>query len=127
MDIIKICGLSIIAVVLIIFLKQLKSSYYLPLSIIFCILLIKYAVERIAVEIGNFDSILENVFHEYTGKTILKVFGISFIAETVSDICRDAGESSIASKIELFCKAEILILCIPLIKEILEIIKNLMI
>ena len=57
---------------------------------------------------------------EYS-EILLKTLGVSLTVQTASDICRDAGESAIASKVELFGKAEILIISIPIVKKILEI------
>jgi len=52
--------------------------------------------------------------------TVLKVIGISYIAEFGAQICRDAGESSIASKIELGGKVLIMMLAVPILSALLE-------
>ena len=36
-----------------------------------------------------------------------------------AELCRDAGESAIASKLELVGKAEIILLCLPLLRELI--------
>ena len=52
-------------------------------------------------------------------ETILKGLGIVILTQIVSDICRDSGESTLAGYIETVGKLELLLLCIPLIEEIL--------
>ena len=52
--------------------------------------------------------------------TVLKVIGISYIAEFGAQICRDAGESAIASKIELGGKVLIMMLAVPILSALLE-------
>ena len=52
-------------------------------------------------------------------ETILKGLGIVILTQISSDICRDSGESTLAGHIETVGKLELLLLCIPLIGEIL--------
>ena len=52
-------------------------------------------------------------------ETILKGLGIVILTQICSDICRDSGEGTLAGHIETIGKLELLLLCIPLIQEIL--------
>ena len=58
--------------------------------------------------------------------TILKGLGIVVLVQITSDICRDNGEATLAGHIEIVGKLELLLLCIPLIKEILTTAKKLL-
>lgn len=115
-----------LCVTLLIILKQLNSNYALPLTVIFGLLLTREALQTFFKELEFFEAIFKNAFTEESGNVILKVFGISFAVEATSDVCRDAGENSLASKIETLGKVEILIVTLPLIKRILEIVKEIM-
>lgn len=126
MDILTIFGTAILAVAVLLFLKQLKSNAAVPLGIIFGLLLTQQAIVTLSGELSFFKNLSSTAFSQNTVSVLLKVFGISFSAEAVSDICRDAGESFIASKIETLGKIEIIVVCIPLIKEILGIIEQIM-
>ena len=53
---------------------------------------------------------------------LLKITGIAFLAEFAVSVCKDSGESAIASKIELGSKIIIISLSIPIISNLLEII-----
>ena len=53
-------------------------------------------------------------------ETIFKIIGIAYIAEFASQITKDAGLSSIASKIELSGKILILAMAIPILTVIIE-------
>lgn len=53
-------------------------------------------------------------------ETILKIIGIAYIAEFASQITKDAGLGSIASKIELSGKILILAMAIPILTVIIE-------
>jgi stage III sporulation protein AD len=56
--------------------------------------------------------------------TVLKIIGISYIAELGSQICIDAGENSIASKIELSGKVLIMVIAVPIMMALIELIIN---
>lgn len=53
-------------------------------------------------------------------ETILKIIGIAYIAEFASQITKDAGQSAIASKIELGGKILILAMAIPILTVMIE-------
>lgn len=126
MSLMSLCGCVILCVTLLITLKQLNSNYALPLTVIFCLLLTKEALQSTLNELDFFQTVFKNAFAEESGNIILKTFGISFAVEATSDVCRDAGENALASKLETLGKIEILIVTIPLIKKILEIISEMM-
>ena len=52
--------------------------------------------------------------------TLLKMAGITYIAEFTSGICRDAGYSSIGTQIEIFGKLSILAVSMPILLALLE-------
>lgn len=54
------------------------------------------------------------------GIILLKTVGICFVCQFVSDACRDAGQASIASKVELASKISIIIISLPLFENILN-------
>ena len=51
---------------------------------------------------------------------ITKALLIALLCQLTSEICRDFGENSIASKVELGGKIAIIYLSIPLVKEVLK-------
>jgi stage III sporulation protein AD len=53
-------------------------------------------------------------------ETILKIIGIAYIAEFAAQITKDAGQGSIASKIELGGKVLILAMAIPILTVMIE-------
>ena len=53
---------------------------------------------------------------------LLKMTGIAFLAEFAISICKDAGETSIANKVEIGSKAIIISMSIPIIYNLLEVI-----
>ena len=53
---------------------------------------------------------------------LLKITGIAILAEFATSICKDAGESAIATKIDIGSKVLIVSASIPIISSLLEVI-----
>lgn len=60
-----------------------------------------------------------NVSMAYLG-TILKIVGIAYIADFGAQICRDAGEGALGSKVEFAAKVMVLVLAVPIIVAVLQ-------
>ena len=56
--------------------------------------------------------------------TLLKMTGITYIAEFASGICKDAGYQTIAGQIETFAKLTILALGMPVLTALLETVRE---
>ena len=50
---------------------------------------------------------------------ILRMMAVACITHIAGDTCRDMGETSLAARVELCGRAEILLLSLPLVKELL--------
>ena len=51
---------------------------------------------------------------------LLKALGVSLLTHICATVCRDSGEGSVAYYVELGGKIEIVILSLPLVKEIID-------
>ncbi|MGG0823021.1 stage III sporulation protein AD [Paenibacillus turicensis] len=127
MEMIQIVGLGLIATILILVIKEQKPLFAFLLAMCTGIIIFLYLVEKI----GGIISVLQKLA-ESTGvnmvylKTILKIIGIAYIAEFGAQIVRDAGQESIASKIELAGKVLIMVSAVPIISIIIETIMKLL-
>lgn len=57
-------------------------------------------------------------------KTLIKMLGITYIAEFSSGICKDAGYQALAVQIEMFGKITILVLSLPILLALLRTIQE---
>ncbi len=123
MEILKIFGLAISAVVIIQILKEYKGVFATIVATLFGIAFFLYINSSIA---KIFDYV-RNMCN-YVGINIIyvevmfKVIGVSYISEFVSAVCRDSGESSIALKVDLAGKLVILLSSMPIFEELINII-----
>ena len=123
MSIISIVGFALIAGALSVVLRQNRPEYAMTVSIaagaaiLFMILGLALPVVR---EIEGLASRAE--LDTVDIAVLLKALGICYIVELAADACRDAGESSLASKIELGGKLSIVILSLPMITRLVELV-----
>lgn len=126
MEVIKIVGISIFAVIMIIILKNCRPEMALVLSIITGIGIMLYAISKMSSVI--------NVLNDLVSKSgvntdflliIIKVIGIAYIVEFGKNVCIDAGQSSIATKLEMAGKVVIVVLTIPLINSLVNVLVGL--
>ena len=123
MEIIKIIGIALIALVIIIMLKQYRPEYAIFISILTGILILILVMDRLTGIINLIQSI-EDKFSINTQfiALLIKITGIAFLSEFAVSICKDSGEAAIASKIEIGSKIIIISMSIPIISSLLEII-----
>ena len=57
---------------------------------------------------------------------VLKVTGIALVSRWAAELCRDAGEGSLAVFVETAASALALLVCVPLLKSVLEAITGLL-
>ncbi|HEX3028533.1 MAG TPA: stage III sporulation protein AD [Clostridia bacterium] len=127
MEILQIVGIGIIAVILIITLKAQKPEIAMQISIVTGIVIFLLIASKLSAVIQLINSFAQkaNINTGYIS-TLLKIIGIAYIVEFGSEVCRDAGESSVATKIELAGKVTIVLLAVPIITSLLDLIINLM-
>ncbi len=127
MDILQIVCIGIIAVILSVTIKQQKPEIALQVSIATGLLIFILIVVKLSAVIEFIKTFSRKADIDPTYITILlKIVGIAYIAEFGAEVCKDAGESSIASKIELAGKVIIVILAVPIISSLLDLVVKLM-
>lgn len=122
-EIIKIIGIGLIALVIVVILKQYRPEYTIYVSIIAGVLILFFAMEKLSGIINLLQSISDKTYinKQFLG-ILLKITGIAIITEFAVSICTDAGEKAIASKIEIGSKVIIIAMSIPIISSLLELI-----
>ena len=102
-------------------LKSYKAEYGMLISLGTCVCIFIYLVTKleIVVEyIGRIETVL-NLDGGYI-RLMLKMMGITYVAQFAAEICKDAGYSSIAGQIELFARLAVLAVSMPVLLALLE-------
>lgn len=126
MEVIKIVGISIFAVIMIIILKNYRPEMALVLAIVTGIGIMLFAIYKMSsvINILN-DLVTKSGINKDFLLIIIKVIGIAYIVEFGKNICIDAGQSSIATKLEMAGKVIIVVLTIPLISSLVNVLTGL--
>lgn len=121
MEIIKIIGIGLIALVIILILKQYKPEYAIYVSLIAGILILTLSLGQLSGIINLLKDISSkaNINTKFLS-LLLKITGISFLTEFAVSVSKDSGETAIANKIDLGGKVLIIVISIPIITALLE-------
>lgn len=124
MTVVTIAAAGIVAVIVAVSLKGMKGEYgtYLVMAAGFFIFF--YGV-------GKLETILETVkqiqsyikINSVYLSTLVKMIGITYVAEFAAGICKDAGYGAMGSQIEIFGKLSVLAVSMPILLALLETLK----
>ena len=125
MSMIQIGILGVVGVLLALQFKQEKAeiAIYICLALSLVLFLevfdhLKLLVETLK-EIGSYIQIDTSYI-----ATLIKMLGITYLAEFSSGLCKDAGYQAIATQIEMFGKITILVLSLPILLALLRTIRE---
>ena len=120
MDILRIAVLGIAGVLLALLLQKEKSEYSMFISMAVCICIFIYILGKVETVINFAKKMQTFVAVDQNITLILKMVGITYVAEFAMNICKDAGYAAVGNQIELFAKLSILVLSIPVLTVFLE-------
>jgi len=125
MNIIQVAILGVAGILFAVNLKQEKAEVAVYLCVVVSLLIFFGILDSLEVlvdtirEIGTYIQIDVS----YIG-TLIKMLGITYLAEFSSGLCKDAGYQAIAVQIELFGKVTILVLSLPVLLALLRTIQE---
>ena len=122
----KICAIGIAALIIISIVKTYKPEFTVEVTLCAGMILLYFILDSLKYGFGFIADIYEDLSYgkEYF-PIILKVLGIAYITEFAAAICQDAGEKSIASKVELAGKIAIFFAAIPVFTSLLDLLNSL--
>ena len=116
----KIIGFAVTGLIIIIVMRRLKDEYAFFISLLLGTCLMVCAVGILAPVIEYLREISVSANASSYLSILFKTAGIALITTLAADMCRDCGEASLSSKVELCGKSTILLLSLPLIKAVFE-------
>ncbi|MBU5437545.1 stage III sporulation protein AD [Tissierella sp. MSJ-40] len=123
MEILQIVGIGIVSTVLIVILKNTKPEFAIYISLVTGLIIFSMIIGKLGYVIETLNTLSRRANIDFTYfSTILKIIGIAYVAEFGAQISRDAGEDSIAIKIELGGKVIIMVLAIPILLALMDLI-----
>ncbi len=122
----KIAVIGVMAVFLAIPLQKEKAEFGMLVIMAACLLLL-------SLSLGKMREVVDIVHQveEYLGNSsmyvgiLLKIIGITYVAEFGANLCNDAGYGAVANQIEFYGKLMILAVSIPILMTLIETIGSL--
>ena len=125
MDITVIIGIGIVGALLSVTVKSYRPELALCISIATGILIFLFCADGIADVIRQMRQMCETsgVDTAFFG-VALKVIAIAYVTEFASEAAKDAGEGAIAKKLEFAGKTAVLVVMMPVIKNLTQVIMS---
>ena len=122
MNIFALIIFLIIAALLSVTLKKTRPEFSLLLTLLSGAVVLIYIFANVSGVLSEINDLISS--GNFVGENLtalIKSLGITFAASFGADVCRDAGETSAANKIELGGKIAVLVICLPMFKSLLSI------
>jgi len=120
MEIVQITVVAVLSAVLALVLKKDTPQFALLVGIAASALLLLAVLPRLSEVLGLMSRLSAYVDGGAHYVTLLKVIGIAYATEFGAQICVDAGETAVASKLELAGKLLIMTVAAPLVLNLAE-------
>lgn len=124
---IAVCGFCLICTVILVLLRKGNPEFAVPVSLLAGAAVLLFIIGS---SVGIFNMISE--FSQNAGmdeahiKLIFKALGICYITRLACDVCKDSGETALASKVDLAGRITIAALSLPLITALLQTVTTLL-
>ncbi|MDE6959999.1 MAG: stage III sporulation protein AD [Lachnospiraceae bacterium] len=122
---IRVALIGIVGVLMALQLKALKPDYSVWLCLGVSLLIFSFVAEKLSVILEGLEAV-QNCLPLKAGyiQTLMKIIGITYIAEFAADLCKDAGYQTVAGQIQIFGKLSVLAVSIPILTALLNTIQT---
>ena len=128
MNSIQIALLGVVGTLLALQFKSGKSEYGIYVSLVVSLFLFLCMLSRLEIFVRTVKKIADYIKLDAGQMSILlKMAGVTYVAEFASGICKDAGYQNIAVQIEIFTKLTILAIGMPVLLALLKLIGDFLI
>lgn len=126
MEIIKIVGVGIAGSLLAVLLKSQKPELAFLITAATCISIFLMVKNALFGAVYTLAKLFDNTYIDFEiFNVVLKVLGVSYIASFASEMCKDAGQNSVAQRIEFAGKTVIFVMSVPLMVSLLNMVISL--
>lgn len=128
MNSIQIALFGVVGTLLALQFKSGKSEYGIYVSLAVSLFLFLCMLSRLEIFVRTVKKIADYIKLDAGQMSILlKMAGVTYVAEFASGICKDVGYQNIAVQIEIFTKLTILAIGMPVLLALLELIGDFLI
>lgn len=123
MEIVKIIGVGLIATIILAIIRTYKPELTIYVSIIAGAIIFSMVMDKLSAIIDLLTNLSKKsgINAQYVA-ILLKISGIAILSELAVSVCKDLGETAVATKIDLAGKIIIISISIPIISALLELL-----
>lgn len=127
MEIIKVVAFAFIALFIVMLFKGRRDDIALYVSLAAGIIIFMFMITKITAVLQFVQQLAAKANIEFVYlSTVFKILGIAYLASFCSEVCKDAGQASLGTKVEFAGKILILLLAIPILMAVLQSILRIM-
>lgn len=125
MEILQIAGIAVSGMIMVSLVRIFKPEFAIYIVIATVIVILILCVTELTAVFQFLKSVYDEMSYgkEYF-PIIIKVLVVAYLADFTAQLCNDAGETSIGSKVELAGKIIIFYLSLPILVSILELVNS---
>lgn len=121
----KIGAIGLTGILTALFLREVKPQFAVFVSMVTCLLIFSFAVGKLSFIADTLETMKDYVGIQPSYlTTLLKIIGITYIADFSANLCKDAGFGAIAGQIEIFGKLSVLAISTPVLMALLETVQS---
>jgi len=125
MTVTTVAVLGLTAVLLAVQLKGVKGEYGVYMVAAAGLVIFFYGISKLETIVAAVERVQSYIrVHSVYLETLMKMVGITYIAEFSSGICKDAGYGSLGSQIEMFGKLSVLAVSAPILLALFETVER---
>lgn len=123
MEIMKMIGIGITGAVVALLLKQTRPEMAIVVSIATSAIVFFMLAGQLVYIFDVMDTIVDQlgINAEYI-IAIIRIIGVSYLAQLGADLCRDAGQAAIATKLEIAGRVVIIALSVPVLIALMNLL-----
>ena len=123
---VKIALVAITGMTLAIMVGSMRKDFSIWITIVCGMIIFFFGISKFEYIVVMFQELTDYIgINEVYIKVILKMIGIAYLSEFTASICKDAGQSTIASQVDFFGKMSMIVVSLPVLQSLLETIGEL--
>ena len=121
----RLCGGALLCAFAIVLLKSAGGNV-LPLQWTGTVILTGAAFLMLSPVIAWVGDLCEGQGVSDMASLMIKGLGVAMLTQFCADLCRQSGEAPLANSVELAGKAELLLLCLPMLRDLIELAQGML-
>lgn len=127
MEIVQVIAIAFVATFMVMVIKQYRPEFSIYISIVAGILIFIVVIAKLTSAIELIKSLSSKLGTNMQYFSLLiKITGIAYLSEFATNICKDSGETAIASKVELAGRVIIIAMSVPILGALIDTITNIL-